>query len=266
MSVGNRIPSLATASAACLLLIVGVVDVAVLATSSSGDDLGYETASTRSDDWSAIASSRGKSVPEEHYYHSAPGMVRLRELANTHAKMKIVAKLHDCLLTGKGNVAFVNDVKPHWDERMTLLQWAAYHGEADVVKFLLSVPGMRLNTQGYLGRTALHWASFRGRNDVVSSLLQAHGIDVDARDAQQQTPLHLAMMNQQFKVIQLLLDVDGISVNAMDWDRKTPLQYALERWQGPSPSRSLRRTIQKLIRVGAGVGTTEMSPLYWAVV
>ncbi|XXQ39753.1 Ankyrin repeat domain-containing protein [Plasmodiophora brassicae] len=159
-----------------------------------------------------------------------PGLVRLRHVADTRERLAIVEELRRRLVAGGDDVTFLNTAA--WDGDMTLLQWASYKGDVMIVPFLLSAPGIDANV---------------------------------AEGVHQKTPLHLAVIFEQFHVIRLLLRVGNIDVNAMDWDRKTPLQYALERWQGSSPSRSLRRTIQKLIRVGAGVGTTEMSPLYWAV-
>lgn len=86
----------------------------------------------------------------------------------------------------------------------SLLILAAYKGHADLVKLLLSQPGVQVDYQNKMGFTALTGASFRGDTGIMQQLLDA-GAKVNHRNASGQTALMFAALTGRFSAVKLLL-------------------------------------------------------------
>src|SRR3990167_1633461 len=78
-----------------------------------------------------------------------------------------------------------------WDSRFTLLRsptrqapdliYAAEEGHENIVKELLAVPNIDVNTQSNYGTTALIIAALNGYENVVKELLAVPNIDVNTQ-------------------------------------------------------------------------------------
>ncbi|CEP00120.1 Ankyrin repeat domain-containing protein [Plasmodiophora brassicae] len=261
-------------AASLLILTVvlpGILDV-VRAHPSDEDIAGGSIEATTINNWDDIASYRTV-LPEQSFLrlvYSAPGLVRLAQLATTNERQVILEGLRESLLYGYHSIGSWACEK-QWDKGQTLLQWASFHGETAIVELLLSAPGINVHVADWtLHRTPLHWASYRGQPAIVKMLLAASGMDVNARDYEHKTPLHLGVENTDAKVVNLLVQDARTDINTVDQDGKTPLQYAIESWRSADAysgsTRQLRRVIKALIGAGAiDVGTARYTALYWAV-
>ncbi|CEP00119.1 Ankyrin repeat domain-containing protein [Plasmodiophora brassicae] len=191
------------------------------------------------------------------------GMARLKEVAShSQERLETFQTLHRRLRSN--NVAFIN--LESWGNGQPLLHWAAYHGEAQIVTFLLSLPSINVNAvAGTSAHTPLHWAALRGQPAIVRLLLAAPDINVNARDATQKTPLHLAVNNVQVEVVSVMVGAPGIKVNAIDGKGWTPLQYAIGGWRRYA-SDELRVIIETLVGTRGDVSkNVDYTPLLWAV-
>lgn len=95
----------------------------------------------------------------------------------------------------------------------TALHYAAQHGHADCVSYLLAC-GADANADG-CGATALHRSSYAGHVDVVS-LLIIHGADVNARDrstGDMRTPIMKACDQGHASVVEALLNACDVQTD-----------------------------------------------------
>ncbi|CEP00668.1 Ankyrin repeat domain-containing protein [Plasmodiophora brassicae] len=267
MPISNRIGSHRMSVPALLILTAALLAGRIQA----ADDvmiLPGDTSRIPVNRWPTIAALRGQDafMPA---VNSAPGLARLKSFAITEKRQEIVNRLFRHLISGSGqdsDVAYQIGKKP-WDNCQPLLHWAASEGEADIVQFLLSAPGITANVvDSRLGRTPLHWATRQGQYITMELLLAARGIDVNARDIKQKTPLHLAVIFGHDDAVVALVHADNINVTAVDKDGKAPLQHAMEHWSADPGSLARQYIIMVLIAVGAGFGPmSDVTPLYWAV-
>ena len=109
----------------------------------------------------------------------------------------------------------------------TPLCFAAYHGQAVIVRELLSEPGIDINLAFDNGSTPLYLAAQQGHMEVVKLLLAASGIKVNLATGVGATPLCVAAEEGRVEVVKLLLAAPGININtATSDDRTTPLGIA----------------------------------------
>ncbi|CEO98637.1 unnamed protein product (mitochondrion) [Plasmodiophora brassicae] len=120
-------------------------------------------------DWdSRTAKAMGRVLPREVLVF-AGGVVRLRLVAHSYHRQRIAREIHGLLL-GAGNTStVVNTAEWCHELRLNILQWAAVHGEALLVEFLLIyVPGVDVNARDGFGLTSLHLAVSGSRSRTVS--------------------------------------------------------------------------------------------------
>lgn len=168
MSISNRVrPSGTTATSLILVagLFAGILDVAMgLPPHGTGDDIAatrpgdtdgdIASAASNMNDWGTIAAMRWRqrSMPDQFQQAvgRVPGMVRLMQVMTTrHRRRDIVKNIRRHLVTGSGphTIAYLT-CEAEWNERQSLLHWAAFYGEKEVAEFVLSAPGVVVNAVG----------------------------------------------------------------------------------------------------------------------
>jgi ankyrin repeat protein len=109
-------------------------------------------------------------------------------------------------------------------EGMSLLQYAAFYGKTNVVKFLLAQKA-NVNAKDNRGGTALQCAAKMGHTGVVELLL-ANKAQINPKvESNGYTPLHFAAEMGNKDVVELLL-ANKAEVNARDNIGETPLHLA----------------------------------------
>ncbi len=135
------------------------------------------------------------------------------------------AGLKACLLKGE-------DANTKDKDGLSLLNYAAYYGNMDVVTLLLDA-GAEVNYQDPWGMSSLHASLKEGHNEV-SRLLINRGADVNAKTTAGTypgfAPLHVAAYfgKTDLDTIRLLLE-KGADVTVKNAAGKTPLQIAEEK-------------------------------------
>ena len=110
----------------------------------------------------------------------------------------------------------------------TLLCFAVYNGHTDVVRLLLSAPGINVHLATANGFTPLYLAIQQNHDEIVRLLLAQHGINVNLGELSGVTPLHLAASCGYEEFVRLLLANPGINVNPRKPNGATPLFIAAQ--------------------------------------
>ena len=108
----------------------------------------------------------------------------------------------------------------------TLLSFASYKGHANLVRELLSMPGIDVNLAHQTGMTPLYYAAQEGHAEVVKLLLNTRGINVNLSVHTGATPLYIAAQKGHVEVVRLLLAAPGINVNLAEVEGTAPLCIA----------------------------------------
>jgi ankyrin repeat protein len=90
----------------------------------------------------------------------------------------------------------------------TLLHAAAYDGEVDAIKLLISI-GADINAKEINGRTPLHLAANNGQLDAIETLVR-NGADIEAKDGHEMTPLMWGRISRSLckdQIVPLLLSL-----------------------------------------------------------
>ena len=139
------------------------------------------------------------------------------------------------------------DVNSAQGDGMTALHWAAWHGEADLVRLLIEVGanvGVATRINGY---TPLFLASQHGHAAVIGALLEG-GANLNLASTTGSTPLMFGAAAGQVDAVRLLLNA-GADVNAVESAREqTALMFAAADNRG--------NTIKALAAGGADLAAT----------
>jgi ankyrin repeat protein len=114
----------------------------------------------------------------------------------------------------------------------TLLHYAAWFGEPELINYLLKQEGIQVNLTDERGLTALHHAAFHGNAATLAELLKHKEIDVNQLDKEGKAPLRLGICCAD--VVAELMKHEDVNVNLQDEFGKTPLHYAAEFDMGKS--------------------------------
>ncbi|XP_046554286.1 ankyrin repeat domain-containing protein 50-like [Haliotis rubra] len=105
------------------------------------------------------------------------------------------------------------------------LHRACYAGQFDVVKYLLSLTSVDINSRGLQKRTPLMVAAEQGHKEVVE-LLVKHGADLFLRDEHGDNALHRACYPGRFDVVKYLLSLNSVDINSGGFKKRTPAMSA----------------------------------------
>ena len=112
-------------------------------------------------------------------------------------------------------------------ENGTPLCYAASNGKVEVVKELLSMPGIGVNIAQKTGATPLFFAAFHRHVEVVKLLLAVSGINVNPKALEGMTPLHMAVQQGYEEIVKHLLAAPNINIEARTDMGETPLLLAV---------------------------------------
>lgn len=148
------------------------------------------------------------SISSFQTYTSSPFFIQLHTKSNwfDYAKWGNLEKIKE--FSDKLDVNIQDSV-----QGKTALTWAAYYGNLDVIRFLLSVPGIDVNRQDTNGWTPLMTACFKNQTAVVELLLNVPEIDVNAQDIFGNTALSITAETGVQSIANLLLLMPGIQIH-----------------------------------------------------
>jgi ankyrin repeat protein len=110
----------------------------------------------------------------------------------------------------------------------TPLSWAAKRGDEAVVKLLLKMETVDVNSRDNSNRTPLSWAAEKGQEAMAKLLLETGKVDVDSRDNGNRTPLSWAAEQGHEDIVKLLLDTGMVNVDSRDDGNRAPLLWAVK--------------------------------------
>ena len=104
----------------------------------------------------------------------------------------------------------------------------AEYGHTNVMELLIDRSDIAFNTWNYQGRTPALLAAYNGHTDVVRMLLGRQGVQPDVKDEEGRTALTMAAMQGHQKIVDLLLERDDIDVNVQADNGRTAIVFAAE--------------------------------------
>lgn len=113
--------------------------------------------------------------------------------------------------------------------RMTLLHFAAAHGQTDVIKFLIA-KGADVDAADTQGFTPLHIAAGKAPATAIEILI-ANGADIHAKTNDGVTALHAAVLDNRTEVAKLLI-AQGADLNERGEHGGSALHYAVSQGHG----------------------------------
>lgn len=139
-------------------------------------------------------------------------------LINAGADISIVDKqgfslLHKAVLTGNTEILkfIVKNIDTKlsidcvsFEQKLTPLHQAAYHGKLSTVKILLAA-GANINAKSSTNTSPLHMASVKNHKKVIDHLIK-HNANVDAQDNHKRSPLHYAAIYGHLDAATILIE------------------------------------------------------------
>ncbi|XP_046337771.2 ankyrin repeat domain-containing protein 17-like [Haliotis rufescens] len=143
------------------------------------------------------------------------------------------------LLVNEGaNVTLVNKKGDN------LLHSASRGGNVEVVKFVLSLDMVSINSRGWKNMTPAMTAAVKGHKEVVE-LLVSKGADVSLLDKGNNNLLHLACRGGNVEVVKFVLSQGTLSINSRGWEKMTPVITAADKGH--------KEVVELLVNEGADV-------------
>jgi ankyrin repeat protein len=119
-------------------------------------------------------------------------------------------------------------VSPHskdWNGR-TPLHIATMEGHEAIVRLLLEIGQVDIDSKDNDRQSPLWWAIYKGHEAIVKLLLQTGQVDIDLKDKYDRTPLYIAAMEGHEAIVRLLLETGQVDIDSKDIDRQSPLWWA----------------------------------------
>lgn len=112
-------------------------------------------------------------------------------------------------------------------KKRTALAWAVKNRQETTVKFLLSIPGICVDSRDMTDQTPLIIAASLNENNILIQLLALNAA-INSEDGQKWTPLSWAAANGDEQAVESLLKISGIIVDHQDGQGRTPFSLAAE--------------------------------------
>ena len=106
-------------------------------------------------------------------------------------------------------------------QRKTPLMVAVKHGHLEIVWLLVKKYQAECNVHDIDGFTPLHYAAETRQVGILKFLLQVPSIEVDSIDKKNRTPLITAIISGLFASVEALLNA-GADIHQADWNKDTP--------------------------------------------
>ncbi|XP_067653296.1 ankyrin repeat domain-containing protein 50-like [Haliotis asinina] len=107
----------------------------------------------------------------------------------------------------------------------SILHTACSRGHFDVVKYLLSLNSVDINSRGVSNRTPVMVAAYEGHKDVVE-LLVKHGADMSLTSRFGNNILYLACEQGYSDIVKYLLSLKCVDINSRGVSNRTPVMVA----------------------------------------
>ncbi|XP_055603232.1 transient receptor potential channel pyrexia [Uranotaenia lowii] len=176
------------------------------------------------------------------------------ELENSLKELPDAERIGELLNSLVSEVDILADYNYDLNSTLLLAVWSSKH---DLLKLLLMLDRVNINTTDAMGRTSLHLACYIGDYHTVELLLQ-HGAKPQLWDKERKaTPLHCAASCGSTESIDLLLAI-GVDINA-GIEKHSPLHYAVQR--------NSIKCVEYLLKKGANPNTPQVytqTPLHVA--
>ncbi len=78
------------------------------------------------------------------------------------------------------------------------------------------------------GFSALHFAASECQVEIIKELISRPGIDIQPLNNMQRTPLHLAAQRGSLEICRIFCGLTDVNINPKDQDENTPLHLASE--------------------------------------
>ncbi|XP_067667458.1 ankyrin repeat domain-containing protein 50-like [Haliotis asinina] len=106
-----------------------------------------------------------------------------------------------------------------------ILHMACYGGHIAIVKFVLSLHIVNINSREHYGRTCVMIAAYRGRMDVLKYIVRRGG-DVSLLDKTGDNVLHLACRGGHVEMVKYIISQDTVDINSKGRGGRTVLMVA----------------------------------------
>ncbi|XP_067660836.1 ankyrin repeat domain-containing protein 50-like [Haliotis asinina] len=130
------------------------------------------------------------------------------------------------------------------------LHRACNGGHFDVVKYILSLNSVDINSRGWNGRRPVMIAAEKGYQEMVE-LLEKHGANLLLSDRRGDNTLHRACCGGHFDVVKYILSLNSVDINSRGWLRRTPVMEAAEKGH--------KEVVELLVKHGADLSLYEKS-------
>ncbi len=148
----------------------------------------------------------------------------------------------------KGGFEGKNRILADWanaptDEEFTALHFATYHGNFNLIKFLIENAKADIYKKNKFGSSVLHIAS-QGDQAMPIYYFHSLGMDINIKDNRMSTPLHWACYSKSEIALNYILSMQP-DLNVQDAKGFTPLHLAVKSVESLKSTRPVRALLLK---------------------